>query len=137
MHKLTRSEQIRAKRLRNGNRAKGREERLDRGEVDDLLRLTYDPNAEVRNAAAQALCPCHVQANIDKVWDRLIAMAEDPDVDVRATILHTLCDGSPRTREGEVVQALETMYNDPDQKLRRRVRKLLAQYRRQGKINVL
>ena len=31
----------------------------------------------------------------------------------------------------------ERMWNDPDLKLRRRVRKVLAQYRRSGKINVL
>ena len=40
-------------------------------------------------------------------------------------------------REEEVVRAIERMYNDPDLKLRRRVRALLASYRRTGKINVL
>lgn len=91
----------------------------------------------MRCEAARELCPCHVQANHVRVWDRLIALADDPDARVRATILHTLADGSPREREAEIVQTLEKMYHDPDEKLRRQVRKLLAQYRRSGKINVL
>ncbi len=137
MSKLTRHEQASAKYARTAARAKGREERLDRDAINHLLGLTEDPDAEVRREAAQALCPCHVQANVARVWDRLLAMVEDPDARVRAVVLHTLADGSPRTRESEVVRAIEQMHNDPDPKLRRHVRRLLARYRRTGNINVL
>jgi hypothetical protein len=36
-----------------------------------------------------------------------------------------------------VVAAIERFEQDPDEKLRRRARKLLAHYRRGGRINVL
>jgi hypothetical protein len=36
-----------------------------------------------------------------------------------------------------VVAAIERLQQDPDEKLRRRARKLIAQYRRGGRINVL
>jgi HEAT repeat protein len=137
MPKLTRSEQLRAKYRKAAARAKGREERLDRERIDDLLRQTTEADADARCAAVQALCPCHVQSNIAPVWDRLLALVHDPDVRVRSLVLHTLCDGSPREREPEVVAALEAMHNDPDQKLRRRVRQVLAQYRRTGRVNIL
>lgn len=133
MQRLTRHEQTRAKYRRMARRPRGREARIDRDMVDGLLSMTVD-DAAVRQAAVQALCPCHVQANVKRVWDRLIELVDDPDVKVRGIVLHTLCDGSPRDREAEVVQALEQMYNDPDPKLRRRVRHLLASYRRIGKI---
>ena len=137
MQKMTRHEQARSKHRRNAVHARGREERTHCDDIDHLLSLTEDPDAEVRNEAVRALCPCHVQSNIPQVWDRLLVMVEDPDARVRGTILHTLADGSPRSREAEVVQAIEKMYNDPDLKLRRHVRKLLAQYRSKGNINVL
>jgi HEAT repeat protein len=137
MARATRAEQISAGFRRKMRKARGREERLDHEEIAELLRWTEAEDAEIRNEAVQNLCPCHVQANIAPVWDRLIAMVDDPDARVRSTILHTLCDGSPRERETEIVQAIERMYNDPDPKLRRRVRWLLATYRRTGKVNVL
>lgn len=137
MPRLTRYEQQRLKNQSYNSRANGREARTQVDEIDDLLRLTYDPDPAVRCDATQKLCPCHVQANHQRVWDRLMAMAEDPDVKVRKIVLHTLGDGSPREREADVVQTLERMYHDPDEKLRRAVRRLLAQYRRSGKINVL
>jgi hypothetical protein len=64
-------------------------------------------------------------------------MAADDDFQVRSTVLHVLCDGSPRSREQEVVAALQRLQHDPDVGLRRRVRKVLAQYRRSGTVNVL
>jgi hypothetical protein len=64
-------------------------------------------------------------------------MTGDPDAKVRSHVLHVLADGSPRELESEVVAAIEGMMHDPDVKLRRRVRKLISQYRRSGNINVL
>src|SRR5829696_8757587 len=89
-------------------------ERIERGEIDTLLVLSTDPNPYVRGGAVKRLCPCHIQANDARVWDRLIAMADDPDVYVRAQILHALADGSPHEREAEVVEAIEGMWHDPD-----------------------
>jgi HEAT repeat protein len=137
VNKRTRHEEISAKYFRHANRAKGREQRLQPNEIDDLLRLTTDKDARVRCKAAQALCPCHVRADHDRIWDRLIAMINDPDPHVRSTTLHTLGDGSPRSREADVVKAMEKMYHDLDPKIRKRVRGWLAQYRRTGKVNVL
>jgi hypothetical protein len=64
-------------------------------------------------------------------------VVSDEDAKVRPDVLHTLCDGSPRTREPDVVAALERLYNDPDPKLRRKVRRVLTQYRAGGRINIL
>ena len=137
MTRMTRYEQRRHKNLSYLVRANGREERTQPDEIDDLIQLTHDPDPKVRCDAARELCPCHVQANHQRVWDRLMELASDPDLSVRKTVLHTLGDGSPREREADVVATLESMYHDPDEKLRRQVRKLLAQYRKTGKINVL
>jgi HEAT repeat protein len=137
MARLVSAEQARAGHRRRARRVAGREIRLDRTQVDDLLVQTEDPDADVRNEAVRALCPCHVQANVDRVWDRLVAMVADSDSRVRGSVVHALCDGSPRERELQVVEALEQMYNDPDPKLRRHVRHVLASYRRRGKINIL
>jgi hypothetical protein len=137
MDRRTRAEQLQLKYRRTAGKARGREQRIDPAAIDDLLRRTESSDAEERNQAALLLCPCHVQANVTSVWDRLLAMVDDPNLHVRTTIFHTLCDGSPREREGDVVQALEKLYHDPDPKLRRRARQLLASYRRTGKLNIL
>jgi hypothetical protein len=106
-------------------------------DVQARLAQSHDPNPKARKQAVHYLCPCEVKHNVPPVWDRLLAMVDDPDAKVRAQVLHTLCDGSPREREPQVVAAIERMRNDPDEGLRRHVRKLLAQYQRTGKINVL
>lgn len=111
--------------------------RVDPNEVEDLIQLTYDSNPKVRATAVRALCPCHVKADVPMIWDRILDMIHDEDLHVRKTILHALGDGSPRVLEAEVVDALENMQHDSDPKLKRHVRKLLAHYRRTGKVNLL
>jgi hypothetical protein len=111
--------------------------RTSRHEVDDLLALTASADADDRCHALRELCPCHVRYNDTRIWDRAVALAGDPDKRVRATVLHVLCDGSPRERHDQVVAVVERMQHDPDEKLRRRARKIMAQYRRTGNINVL
>jgi hypothetical protein len=78
-----------------------------------------------------------LKANDVEAWDRILEMCDDPDPRVRSNVFHVLCDGSPREREQDVVMALDLMANDPDPRLRRRVRRLLAHYRRGGRLNVL
>jgi len=106
-------------------------------QMDALLEQTASGDAKMRAAALRELCPCHVKFNDARVWARTLAMASDRDVKVRATVLHVLCDGSPRERHMEVVAAVERLQHDPDDKLRRRARKVMAQFRKTGQINVL
>ena len=108
-----------------------------RHEIDELLEATRSDDARERNEALRVLCPCHVKFNDRRIWDRALEMIEDEDVKVRGTVLHLLCDGSPRERKDEVVAAVERMQHETDGKLRRGVRKVMAQYRRTGNINVL
>jgi hypothetical protein len=78
-----------------------------------------------------------VKRNEPRVWDRILALVDDPSPKVRTHVFHLLADGSPREREPEVVAAIERLQSDEDERLRRRARKLIAQYRRGGRINVL
>ena len=112
-------------------------QRTERSSIDNLLVETHSDDEVVRLRALQSLCPCHVKRNEPRVWDRVLTMIADPSPRVRGSAFHLLADGSPREREGDVVAAIESLYNDPDEHLRRRVRKLLARYRRGGRINVL
>jgi hypothetical protein len=107
-----------------------------RSELGAWLERTRSPSAETRRVAVRALCPCHVRADRDAVWDRLIEMTGDGDRKVRSHVIHALTDGSPREREHDVIGALERMQLDPDPGLRRRSRKILAAYRRTGAWNV-
>lgn len=110
---------------------------MKKPDVEDLLALTWDPQARTRRRALRELCPCELQANVREVWDRILEMRADPDAGVRSWVLHTLCDGSPGAREPEVVAAVESMQMDPEPRLRRRARRVIAAYRRTGRINVL
>jgi HEAT repeat protein len=112
-------------------------QRTSRSEIDDLLQRTASLDESDRARALQSLCPCHVKRNETRVWDRVLELVNDPSAKVRSHVLHLLADGSPRERQDEVVQAIEKLQSDPDHRLRRRARKLLAQYRRGGRINVL
>jgi HEAT repeat protein len=123
--------------LRAGLHIPGDGTRFTCDEIDRALTLTRDPEPRVRQAALAYMCPCHLQADRPEVWQRVFELAADPDRDVRRQVLHTLGDGSPRRLEGRVIATLESMRQDADSRLRRRVRRLLAQYRRTGRINVL
>ena len=103
--------------------------------IDEVLRETYDADPALRKRAVRELCPCELKVNDSEAWDRILELTRDRAVGVRRNALHTLIDGSPREREPEIVGALEGMRDDPDAKLRRHARKLLARYRRTGRIN--
>ncbi len=109
---------------------------MKRDDVDVLLEQSRDADARVRARAVRDLCPCAVRANLDRVWERVLELRDDPDVHVRKAVLHTLCDGSPRSLEPRVVEALETMQSDDDARLRRHARRIMAEYRRTGRLNV-
>ena len=112
-------------------------QRTSRDEIVGLLAHTQSADAAERARALQSLCPCHVKRNEPRVWDRILSLVDDPSPRVRMHVFHLLADGSPRERESDVVAAIERLQQDPDEKLRRRARKLLAHYRRGGRINVL
>jgi hypothetical protein len=106
-------------------------------DVRQSLEDTWSPDPKVRMQAVHDLCPCRLQADHPRVWTRLLDMVTDGDPKVRSYVLHVLADGSPRHREADVVVALERMQQDDDAGLRRRARKLMAHYRRTGKVNIL
>src|SRR5689334_4914025 len=112
-------------------------QRTGRQEIESLIERTRSADADERARALNALCPCHVKRNEARAWDRVLALVNDPSPKLRSHAFHLLADGSPREREAEVVEAIERLQSDPDERLRRRARKLLAHYRRGGRINVL
>jgi vesicle coat complex subunit len=105
--------------------------------VDEIIELSKHKNPEVRLTAIKQLCPCRVQEDIDKFWNRLFEMVEDEDAKVRYQILHNICDGSPEHLESRVVEAIEKFNRDEDKEVKRRAHKVLASYLRTGKWNVL
>jgi uncharacterized protein (UPF0147 family) len=114
-----------------------RDPREDDRVYTTFLRATFDPNPQVRRHALRDLCPCRIRQDLDKVWERIAEMTRDEDADVRYQAMHNLCDGSPAERETFVIRALEDLHDDPDPKLRRVVHRVLSNYRRTGKWNIL
>jgi HEAT repeats len=108
---------------------------MQEASIDLWLELSQHPDPKVRRRAVASACSCHIKTNYQQIWDRLLAMAWDPDPRVRSMVLHNLVDGSPSVRQDEVVAALERMQHDADPNLRRRVRRLVAYYRRTGTVN--
>ncbi len=63
-------------------------------------------------------------------WNRVLELAEDPEPVVRRTVLHVLATDAPVQRADEVERALHRLSEDSDESLRRRARKVHAQFRR-------
>ena len=110
------------------------EGRIARDDIDRLLDLSWSQDSRDRQLACRNLCTCHVRADDDRVWARLLELVGDPDPRVRGDVLHAITDSTPAPRVPAVIQALESRHNDPDAGIRRRVRKTLAHYRRTGKV---
>ncbi len=104
--------------------------------VEAILGQTRSGDPKRRARALRELCPCELRHDHREVWDRVLEMTGDSDLAVRRGVLHTLIDGSPREREANVISALESMRDDADPRLRRRVRGVLAHYRRTGRVNI-
>ncbi len=104
---------------------------------EQLMAKTHSSNPMTRKKALREFCPCHVKKDIEVLWDRIFEMVTDPDERVREQVVHSLCDGSPKSRESQVVETLEMLYNDPSEKVRKKVRKALVSYRRNGNVNIL
>ena len=108
--------------------------RIAKDALDALLELSRSEQSRARQLACRNLCTCHVRADDDRVWTRLLELVADPDPLVRGDVLHAITDSTPAPRVPAVIQALESRHNDPDEGIRRRVRKTLAHYRRTGKV---
>jgi hypothetical protein len=102
--------------------------------IDGLLELSRSEDSRARQLACRNLCTCHVRADDDRVWTRLLELVADPDPRVRGDVIHAVTDSTPASRVPAVIRALESRHNDPDVGIRRRVRKILAHYRRTGKV---
>jgi len=102
-----------------------------------VIALTHSSDSKVRKSTLRDMCPCHVKANIEALWQRIMEMHDDPDPKVRYQVMHNLCDGSPLSREADVIRTLESMHNDQDKKVRRQVHRVLTHYRRTGRWNIL
>ena len=111
--------------------------RTPRSEIPDWLDLTRSAKSSERRKAVQKLCPCELKSDAPEVWERILEMGEDPDAHVRRWVVHTLCDGSPARYRAEIVRLLESRYHDPDERVRKSVRRVLANYRHSGTVNVL
>jgi len=110
------------------------EGRTGKEAIDGLLELSRSEESRVRQLACRNLCTCHVRADDDRVWTRLLEMAADPDPRVRGDVIHAITDSTPGPRVPAVIAALQARHNDPDVGIRRQVRKTLAHYRRTGKV---
>jgi hypothetical protein len=110
------------------------EGRTARDAIGGLLELSRSQESRARQLACRNLCTCHVRADDNRVWTRLLELVEDPDPRVRGDVIHAITDSTPAPRVPVVVQALESRHNDPDAGIRRQVRKTLAHYRRTGKV---
>jgi hypothetical protein len=110
------------------------EARTAKDALDGLLELSRSQESRDRQLACRNLCTCHVRADDERVWTRLLELTGDPDPRVRGDVMHAITDSTPASRVPAVIEALESRHNDPDVGIRRRVRKTLAHYRRTGKI---
>ena len=51
--------------------------------------------------------------------------------------LHALGDGSPSHMEERTMEAVESLYNDPHPDVKKKARRMMKAYRRNGKWNIL
>ncbi|MEE3143556.1 MAG: hypothetical protein VX292_03800 [Pseudomonadota bacterium] len=103
--------------------------------MHEVLRDTHNADPKIRAAALLQLCPCQLRINVKEAWIRHFEIIYDSDAKVRSIALHNMCDGSPAELETNVVSAVEYLTKDTDKKIRRRARRVMAVYRRTGKIN--
>uniref|UniRef100_A0A7S3KH69 HEAT repeat domain-containing protein n=1 Tax=Euplotes crassus TaxID=5936 RepID=A0A7S3KH69_EUPCR len=105
--------------------------------MDEIIALTAATDPVVRLKATREMCPCHVKADREEFWQRILSLSTDKDETIRYQVLHNLCDGSPPHLEKKVVDALEVFNRDPNKKIRRAAHKVLGSYLHTGEWNVM
>jgi hypothetical protein len=135
MGKLDRAEQVAIERVGVGLPVNG--ERRTKDQVEGFLALTYDDDPRVRQVAIRNLCPCHIQGDVEPVWDRLLELSADPDDGVRHDVLHNLVDGSPRRMREQVVEVLDRLAKDRSIRRSRRqfAQDAVRRYHRTGQLD--
>ena len=71
------------------------EGRTARDAIGRLLELSRSEESRVRQLACRNLCTCHVRADDDRVWTRLLELVGDPDSRVRGDVIHAITDSTP------------------------------------------
>lgn len=94
--------------------------------------LANDPRRRVDavRSLPASLGPDEDDPLIEAGWDRVLELVEDPEPVVRRTVLHVLAAEAPVQRADDVERALRRLSDDEDDSLRRRARKVHAQFRR-------
>src|SRR5204863_1456898 len=105
-------------------------------QLEELMLLSHDRDANVRRIAVKNLCPCHVQRNFPDLWQRLIELSDDRDPGVRLDVLHNLTDGSPPEFSNQVRAVVERLIQDPDGTVRGYAAYLRGKQVRTGRVNV-
>lgn len=106
-------------------------------DIEEIIEISKSLDPEVRIKAAQQLCPCRVQDDLEIFWDRLFEMVDDEDEKVRYQILHNICDGSPAQYEWKVKEALDKFNHDSNKDIRRAVHKVIGVYMKTGEWNIM
>jgi hypothetical protein len=128
------NEENRLQKLKLNEASKLAQETTD---VNVIIELSKHSNPLVRKRSLIQMCPCRVKEDIEKFWIRVFEMKNDEDALVRAQVLHTLCDGSPKHMEQKVYEALDQFNRDSDTEIRRKAHKVLSNYNKTGKWNIL
>jgi hypothetical protein len=94
--------------------------------------LATDPRRRVDaiRSLPASLAPADGDPLVAEGWDRVLELAEDPEPIVRRTVLHALAADAPAQRAADVERALHRLSEDDDEALRKRARKVHAQFRR-------
>jgi hypothetical protein len=94
--------------------------------------LAVDPRRRVDavRALPASLTPADDDPLAVEGWDRVLELVDDPEPVVRRTVLHVLAADAPPQRADDVDRALHRLSEDEDESLRRRARKVHAQFRR-------
>jgi hypothetical protein len=62
------------------------EGRTAKDAIDGLLELSRSEESRARQLACRNLCTCHVRADDDRVWTRLLASRENPRTRARSSL---------------------------------------------------
>jgi hypothetical protein len=94
--------------------------------------LALDPRRRVDavRSLPASLAPDEADPLVAEGWDRVLELVDDPEPVVRRTVLHVLAAEAPARRADDVERALHRLSEDTDESLRRRARKVHAQFRR-------